>query len=456
MKKRSLAVKMFIAMILGLVVGIGFLTLRESLISSGQAGTWTMINNLLFQDVTAEGAEQALGIFYIIGQLFVNALQLIMIPMVFVSIVLAVGTITDTKKLGRISMKTIGFFLGTKVLGIALAASVGMIIYQMGLFNTVVDGLAVSAGSTGSNPMAIILKVVPNNIVSVFGDNGRVLSIVFLAVVVGLTLNKINSKTSTIKNLCEELNKVITVFLGFIVNKFGPITIFCLLSRTFAMYGVSHLKPALTYIITVVLSLLFFLLVVYPTIIVVLGKVSPIPFIKKIAKVAVFAFSTSSSAATLPLNQKTATEELGISEEVASFILPLGMTINMDGTAIMQVIATIFIAGCAGYELTITTLLLIGVLALVASIATPGAPGAGAVILFTILTGIGLTSEAALIAYSLILAINRPVEMLVTVLNVVDDSVTAIVVGKSEGALNEEIYNATEKAITERASKNVS
>ena len=174
------------------------------------------------------------------------------------------------------------------------------------------------------------------------------------------------------------------------------------------MYGVNHLKPALTYIVTVVLTLLFFLLAVYPTIIALLGKVSPIPFIKKIGKVAVFAFSTSSSSAALPLNQKMTTEELGISEEVAIFILPLGMTVNMEETTIMQVIATIFIAGCSGYELTIISLLLIGVLALVVSIATPGASGAGAVILFAILTGVGMTGEAALLAYSLILAINHP------------------------------------------------
>ena len=170
-------------------------------------------------------------------------------------------------------------------------------------------------------------------------------------------------------------------------------------------------------------------------------KLNPIPFVKKIAKVAMFGFSTSSSAATLPLNQKTTVEELGVEEEVASFVLPLGMTVNMDGTAIMQVIAAIFIASCGGYDVTITSLLTIGVLALVASVGTPAAPGAGAVVLFTILSGMGYANEPALMAYSLILAINRPIEMIVTALNVVGDSACSVVVAKSEGLLNEEKYN---------------
>ena len=150
----------------------------------------------------------------------------------------------------------------------------------------------------------------------------------------------------------------------------------------------------------------------------------------------------NSSAAALPLNVKTTTEELGVDEKIASFVLPLGMTINMNGTAIMQVVATLFIAGCAGYDVTLSQLIVIALLALIASAGTPAAPGAGAIILFTILSGLGYINDGALLAYSLILAINRPIEMLVTALNVVGDSATAIYVAKSEGMLNEDIYNS--------------
>ena len=155
-----------------------------------------------------------------------------------------------------------------------------------------------------------------------------------------------------------------------------------------------------------------------------------------------FGFSTSSSAATLPLNVETNTKELGVDNQVASFVLPLGMTINMDGTAIMQVVATLFLAGVGGYEVSVGSLALIMILALIASIGTPAAPGAGAVILFTILSGMGFTGEAAMMGYTLILAINRPIEMLVTSLNCVGDSVAAMAVAKSEGKLDESIYNS--------------
>ena len=169
-------------------------------------------------------------------------------------------------------------------------------------------------------------------------------------------------------------------------------------------------------------------------------KLNPLPFLRKIAKVALFGFSTSSSAATLPLNKKTTVEELGVGEEIASFVLPLGMTVNMDGTAIMQVIAAIFIAASAGFEVTMGNIAIIALLALVASIGTPAAPGAGAVILFTILTGLGYTSDMAMLSYSLILAINRPIEMLVTALNVVGDSAAAVYVAQSEDMLDHETY----------------
>ena len=238
---------------------------------------------------------------------------------------------------------------------------------------------------------------------------------------------------------------MIVVFLNFVVTKFGPLAIFVLLSRTFATYGIDYLKPALVYAVTTIILLLLFLTVGYSLIIWIGTKLNPIMFLKKIAKVIVFAFSTSSSAAALPLNLETTTNELGVDTKIASFVLPLGMTVNMNGNAIMQVIATLFIAGCAGYDVTPLSLLVISLLSLVASVGTPAAPGAGAVILFTILSGVGFTNDGALLAYGLILAINRPIEMLMTTLNVVGDSCTSVYVAKSEGLLNKDVYNSKVK-----------
>ncbi|MBQ4506132.1 MAG: dicarboxylate/amino acid:cation symporter [Firmicutes bacterium] len=439
---RDLTAKMLIAMAAAVICGLGVIALRESLISGGNAQTWNTINSLLFADITAEGNESALGLFYIVGQLFVKALQLVIVPMVFTSIVSAMVRISDSRKLGRISSRTIGLFLTTTVLAIILAAVAGMTAFNAGAFRNTALDMAGSTGKTGSNPLNIILNAVPNNFASALTNNGGVLAIVVTAAAVGLSVNKLGDKVKIIPALCGEIGEIINVFLNFIVNRFGPAAIFCLLTRTCATYGIAHLRPAIAYVILTVALLLIVLFAGYALFVKVTTGLSPANFVKKIGKVALFGFSTSSSAATLPLNLKTATEDLGVNEEVASFVLPLGMTVNMDGTAIMQVIATIFIAGCSGYEISFSTLLLIGLLAIIASIGTPAAPGAGAVILFTILSGVGFNNELALMAYSLILAINRPIEMLVTALNVVGDSACAMAVAKSEGALDEQKYNA--------------
>lgn len=435
-------VKMLIAMAAAVVCGVGVIALRESLLAAGNTQAWNAINNLLFADISAAGNEKAVGLFYLIGQLFVKVLQLVIVPMVFTSIVLAMLRISDSRKLGRISSKTIGLFLLTTVSSIALAAIVGTAAYNLGVFRSTALDMAVSEGATGSNPLMIILNAVPNNFISALSNNGGVLAIVVTAVVVGLAANALGEKVTVLPKLCEEISEIINKVLGFVVDRFGPAAIFCLITRTCAAYGVSHLRPAIAYMLLTVALLLFVLFFGYALVVKLTTGLNPLPFVKKIGKVALFGFSTSSSAATLPLNLRTATEELGVREEIASFVLPLGMTVNMDGTAIMQVIATIFIAGCAGYSLNLPTLILIGVLAIIASVGTPAAPGAGAVILFTILSGVGFNNELTLMAYSLILAINRPIEMLVTALNVVGDSACAMAVAKSENALDETVYRS--------------
>lgn len=211
--------------------------------------------------------------------------------------------------------------------------------------------------------------------------------------------------------------------------------------QTFATYGVDYLKPAISYVVLCTILLLSYLFIGYPLYVTIICRLNPFKFIKKMSKVILFGFSTSSSAATLPLNMDTNVEELGVDSQITSFVLPLGMTINMDGTAIMQVVATLFIAGCGGYDVSIFQLFIIMILALIASMGTPAAPGAGAVILFTILSGVGFANEQALIAYSLILAINRPIEMLVTSLNCTGDAIASIAVSKSENKFNSSIYN---------------
>ena len=436
----KLALRMMAAMVAGILAGLLFMVFREY--AGSDSILWQNINNLLFQDITVPGGERALGLFYLGGQLFIRALQLIIVPMVFSSIVLAISEISEASTLGRVSAKTIAWFMLTSGIALVLASIFGMVFFKAGVFSATIEGISISSGTTGSNPLNVILNIIPSNIISTFSVNNAVLGIVFIAVVVGLGMNKLDlGKDSTIYRFCDESNRIIVVFLNYIVTKFGPCAIFMLLCRTFATYGIDYLKPALAYFVICTILLLTYLFVGYPCILAFICKMNPVVFIRKIFGVIVFGFSTSSSAATLPMNLDVSTKDLGVDSEIVSFVLPLGMTINMDGTAIMQVIATLFIAGCGGYDVTVFQLGIIMVLALIASMGTPAAPGAGAVILFTILSGVGFTGDQALIAYSLILAINRPIEMIVTALNCVGDSVAAIAVAKSEGKLNEKTYN---------------
>ncbi len=444
MKKNNgsrLAINMMTAMVAGIAAGLVFMLIRETV--GTDSALWQTLNSLLFQDITAQGANQAIGLFYIGGQLFVKALQLVIVPMVFTSIVLAIGTIRDAAMLGRVSAKTFFWFLLTSACALVLAGVVGLICYNAGMFNVALEGIAASTGSTGANPLNVIMSIIPNNIGASFTVNNAVLALIFLAIVVGLSLNKLGyGEESVINRLCKEISEIVVVFLNFVVNKFGPVAIFMLLCRTFATYGISYIKPAMAYFVLAILVQLVFMFVFYPAVVAAFTKLSPVKYLKKIFKVMVFGFSTSSSAATLPLNQDTNVNELGVDKQVASFVLPLGMTINMDGTAIMQTIATLFLAGIGGYEVGLGQLVMIMLLALIASVGTPAAPGAGAVVLFTILSGMGFTNEAVMMGYTIILAINRPIEMLVTSLNCVGDSVAAIAVAKSEGKLNEDVFNA--------------
>ncbi len=439
-ENNKLAVRMLVAMILGIVFGLVCMAYRESVGASSE--TWKLINSILFQDITAKGANQAIGLFYIGGQLFIRSLQLIIVPMVFTSIVMALCEIREASTLGRVAGKTIAWFLMTSCVGLLLAGAVGYFFYSTGAFTSEISGLQVHTGKAGGNPLIVILNIIPANIGAAMSVNNAVLSIVFLAIGVGLSMNFLKlDKDSSVYRLCQEVSNIIVVFLNYVVKKFGPVAIFMLLSRTFATYGISYLRPAVAYVVICVALLLLYLFIGYPTMVAALMRLNPFTFVRKIFRVMVFGFSTSSSAATLPLNIDTNVNGLGVNRQIASFVLPLGMTINMDGTAIMQVIATFFIAGSAGFEINFVQIVVIMVLALIASAGTPAAPGAGAIILFTILSGVGITNDAALVAYSLILAINRPIEMLVTSLNCVGDSVAALGVARSEGKLDESIYN---------------
>ena len=221
----KLAVQMLIAMVGGICAGLVFMMIRENV--GADSSTWQLINSILFQDITAAGGEQAIGLFYILGQMFIRALQLVIVPMVFTSIVMAIGEIREASTLGRVAGKTIGFFLLTTTIALLTSGFIGLMFFKAGTFNVAIEGLEAAGGKTGSNPLKVILDIIPSNIGATMSVNNAVLAIVFLAVAVGLGMNQLNmGKDSIMYRFCEETSNIIVVFLNFAVNKFGPAAIF--------------------------------------------------------------------------------------------------------------------------------------------------------------------------------------------------------------------------------------
>lgn len=440
----SVVKKMMIALVGGLLVGIAFLLLREQLISSGNEGAWTILNKILFQDITAEDGVSAIGLFYIIGQLFMRGLQLAIVPLVLVSLSLAMCSISSSTKLGRIAGRTlIGFFL-FYVCGAFLAGIVAYAVKLAGFFNVTLPSEAVTDAATldAFNPLATIVNAVPSNIAAAFSSNNSILAVVVVAIIIGLCMNALGEKADPLKKVLESVNEIIQLYLTFLINKVGPIAIFCLISRTFAIYGTEYLAPAAAYIVAAMVTLFVLVVTIYPIGIWVTTKMNPIQFIKKIAKVGVFGFSTNSSAACLPLNTRTCIDELGCSEEITSFVLPTGMTINMNGTTVMHMFAATFIATSAGIDVTPANLATIAFLSICAAMGCPAIPIAGTTLIVTILSGLGWTSDACMIAYALVVAINRPVEMALLPLNVIGDATVNVIVNAKEKELDKEKYNS--------------
>ena len=419
-KKLSLTSWILISLVAGVVVGI----VLSFTVPSGSA-----VDNILIE-----------GVFYVFGQWFIRLMQMLVIPLVFCSIVVGAASMSDPKMLGKVGVGTIVMYLCTTALAVVIALGLASALQPgVGLDLSKVVSVEPSATSTDQTMTDVLINIVPTNIVSAMAD-GSMLQVIFFALVLGFILGRLGKKVATVNRFFTQFNAVMMKMIGLVL-RVAPIGIFCLIARTFANLGIDGMLPMVKFIGTVYLGLALQLLVVYMLLLFLFTRLNPFHFLRKFWPVMVFAFSTSSSNATIPLNMETLEKKVGVDNKVTSFTIPLGATINMDGTAIMQVVATVFIAGCAGYTVTPGQLVVVALLALLASVGTPAAPGAGAVILFTILSGMGFVNDGALLAYSLILAINRPIEMLVTSLNVVGDAVASICVAKSEGLLNEETFN---------------
>ena len=442
-KAMSIVRKMLISVLAGFVVGFLCLFLKIQLINSGKSQIWEIINQIFFQDITVKEGINGIGLFFIIGNIFMSALQLGIVPLVLVSLSLAMCSIAQSNKLGKIAGKTILCFVIFYFIGAAMAGTIAYTVKSYGLFNVSIPAVSLENSVTmeAYNPLTVIINAVPNNLASAFSSNNQILSVVVIAIIIGLCMQKIPEKTKSLRAFLQAVYDIIQLYLDFLINKIAPVAIFCMIARTFAIYGVEYLTPIAAFVTTGVLTGIFLVLTIYPVGIFLATGLSPWKFMKKIWKVGLFAAATNSSAATLPLNIKTCTEELGCSKEITSFVLPTGMTVNMNGTTVMHMIATTFIATSAGIDITPSQLFMAALISVTTAMGCPAIPVAGTTMIFAVLSGLGFTSDACMIGYALVLAMNYPVGMAVITMNVVGDAATNVIVCAQEGELNKDVFN---------------
>lgn len=423
MKKITLTTKTLIALICGISFGL-LLSQVES----------TFIKQTLLID----------GILKLMGTGFLNAIKLLVAPLVFVSIVYATASLKEIKQVGRIGLKTVGFYLLTTGLAITLALIMANIINPgHGIDTSILASATQTVPSTESVSLIdTLLSMIPTNIFVAFSE-GNVLGIIFFAILLGISITLVGEKAQPLVNLFEILNEVLLKLVSLIMT-FAPFGIFALLSSNFAAFGFTALVPLFKYVLGTIFTLALHLGLVYVGLLVFIGKLNPIIFLKKFMPIFSICFSTASSSAGLPLSLKTSEEQFGVNSSICSFTLPLGTTINMDGTAIMQGFAVVFIAQMYGITLGLNDYIMVIITAILASVGTASVPGVGTVMLTMVLASVNLPIDAI----ALLIGIDHIIDMCRTPINVAGDHICTLIVAKSENALDESIYkniNLTEQ-----------
>ncbi|WP_177159969.1 dicarboxylate/amino acid:cation symporter [uncultured Fusobacterium sp.] len=405
-KKMNLTTKIFIALILGVVTGLILHPMKEN----------PMVEKYLLN-----------FIFNFLGNGFVRAIRMVVVPLVLCSLVMGSAGIEDVTKLGRIGIKTLAFYLSTTAFAVVLALVGGNIINPGKGIQ--LENIATTAVKTPETKpfVDILLDMIPINPIEALAT-GNMLQIIVFAILLGVALSLLGEKASNVKKLFEEGNSI-SLKLVELIMKLAPLGVYGLIAKTFTTLGYVALIPLFKYFIGVVIILFIHCLVTYQGILVLFGKYNPIKFFKGFAPTMMIGFSTASSSACLPSSLKTVQENFGVSKTISSFTIPLGNTINMDGTAVMQGIATIFIAQIYGKDLTMAHYISIILTATLASIGTAGVPGVGVIMLGMVLVQVGLPLEGI----GLVMGIDRFVDMFRTMINITGDAVCTLVIAKTEG-----------------------
>lgn len=376
------------------------------------------------------------GIFYVVGQGFIRLMQMLVVPLVFCSLVCGSMAIGDTKSLGKVGVKTIGFYIATTALAVTIALTTAFVINPgIGLDMESIQVAEVSNSTSSTSIVDTLLNIIPKNPIGSMA-NGDMLPIIVFALFVGVMLAKLGNKADVVATFFSQFNDVM-MEMTMAVMKLAPIGVFCLISRTFATVGFAAFKPMIKYMGSVTLALVIQCFIVYQILLFIFTRLNPMKFIQKFAPVMGFAFSTATSNATIPMSIDTLNKKMGVSKQISSFTIPLGATINMDGTSIMQGVAVVFIAQAFGIELTFANLATVVLTATIASIGTAGVPSVGLVTLAMVLTSVGLPTEGI----ALIMGIDRILDMLRTAVNITGDAVCTTIVCHQEGALDREVFN---------------
>jgi Na+/H+-dicarboxylate symporter len=404
-----------LALVLGLVCGV---LLNTSVADQPWARAWLID-----------------GLFKVVGEGFVRFLSMLVVPIVFVSLITGVSSLSDPKTLGRVGGKALGLYLITTGLAISLALGAAIVVEPGEGAN---PAAAVAREILPAPPFTqVLLDMIPSNPVEAMA-RGAMLPVIVFAILLGLAMSLAGQPGKRVAAFFSDFDAVVMRLVG-LVMLMAPFGVFALVATLSATTGLATFAGVLKYVLLVFVMLVVHATVVYPLLLKLLTGLSPLTFYRQIRDILTFGFSTASSGATIPVTLRVVQERLGVSNRVSSFTVPLGATINMDGTAIMQGIATGFIAQYYGVDLSFSQYLLVVVLVIMASVGTAGVPGVGLVLLAGVLVQVGLPAEGI----ALILGVDRILDMTRTAVNVTGDAIVTTIVARSEGELDEKVFNDT-------------
>ncbi len=430
--KYSLTTRIFIGMVAGIIIGAILQALFDD---SGDLRFSIFSFELSTYNILVE------GIFSTLGQIFIASLKMLVVPLVFVSLICGTSSLTEPSKLGRLGAKSVGLYILTTAIAVTLAISLGLIVSPgEGLnLSTQAEFTAKEAPSFSQ----VIVDMFPSNPINSMAE-GNMLQIIVFAVLFGIAMAMVGDAGKRLSAFFEDINTVIMRLVTIIMN-LAPYGVFVLMAKLFATIGIETIASLAKYFVLVLVVLAVHAFVTYPILLKLFTGLNPLTLFIKMRDAALFAFSTSSSSATLPVTMETARNKLGVGKSVTSFSLPLGATINMDGTAIMQGVATVFIAQVYGVDLAINDYVMVVLTATLASVGTAGVPGVGLIMLAMVLQQVNLPVEGI----ALIIGVDRLLDMTRTAVNITGDCTVACIVGKSEGELDETVYNDPEAGLAE-------